>query len=146
LLLLNRQRELLQNYLEVINKRIASMNSALASGMLLKTDIDVITSEKIKLEQQLGENTIRKMSLLKILSGLTGTEMDASAEFVLPPVEADITDELSRPELQIFDLKKEQLNAALRVIRSKRMPKAFGFATFGYGNPPGSNFFRDEHP
>ena len=24
------------------------------------------------------------------------------------------------------------------------MPKAFGFATLGYGNPPGSDFFRDE--
>jgi outer membrane protein TolC len=24
------------------------------------------------------------------------------------------------------------------------MPKAFAFATVGYGNPPGSNFFRDE--
>ena len=24
------------------------------------------------------------------------------------------------------------------------MPKAFGFATLGYGNPPGSNFFKDE--
>ena len=24
------------------------------------------------------------------------------------------------------------------------MPKAFGFATLGYGNPPGSNFFRNE--
>ncbi len=24
------------------------------------------------------------------------------------------------------------------------MPKAFGFATLGYGNPPGNNFFRDE--
>ena len=24
------------------------------------------------------------------------------------------------------------------------MPKVFGFATIGYGNPPGNNFFRDE--
>ncbi len=24
------------------------------------------------------------------------------------------------------------------------MPKAFGFATLGYGNPPGNNFFKDE--
>ena len=24
------------------------------------------------------------------------------------------------------------------------MPKAIGFATLGYGNPPGSNFFKDE--
>ena len=31
-----------------------------------------------------------------------------------------------------------------QVIQSKRMPKAFGFATLGYGNPPGTNFFKDE--
>jgi outer membrane protein TolC len=58
--------------------------------------------------------------------------------------EGDLTDELSRPELQIFDLRREQLEATLQVIQSKRMPKAFGFATLGYGNPPGSNFFKDE--
>jgi outer membrane protein TolC len=144
LLLLDRQRELLQNYLELIDKRISSMNSALASGVILRSDIDVITSEKIKLEQQLGENKIRKASLLKILSGLIGTEIDASAEFVLPSPGDEVTNELSRPELQLFDLRKEQLNAALQVIQSKRMPKAFGFATLGYGNPPGSNFFKDE--
>jgi outer membrane protein TolC len=144
LMLLDRQRDLLQNYLELINKRIESMNSALSSGVILKSDIDVITSEKIKLEQQLVENTIRKAYLLKILSGLTGTEIDASAEFVLPSAGDNLTDELLRPELQIFDLRKEQLNATLQVLQSKRMPKAFGFATFGYGNPPGSNFFKDE--
>jgi outer membrane protein TolC len=144
LLLLDRQRDLLQNYLELINKRIESMNSALSSGVILKSDIDVITSEKIKLEQQLAENAIRKASLLKILSGLTGTEIDASAEFVLPSAGDNLTDELLRPELQIFDLRKEQLNATLQVLQSKRMPKAFGFATLGYGNPPGSNFFKDE--
>ena len=30
------------------------------------------------------------------------------------------------------------------MIESKRLPKAFGFATLGYGNPPGNNFFKDE--
>ena len=144
LLLLDRQKELLQNYLELMNKRITSMNSALASGVILKSDIDVITSEKIKLEQQLGENGIRKASLLKILSGITGSEIDASTEFMLPATGDKLTDELTRSELQIFDLRKEQLDASRQVIQSKRMPKAFGFATLGYGNPPGSNFFKDE--
>jgi outer membrane protein TolC len=144
LLLLDRQKELLQSYHELITKRIASLNSALASGVILKSDIDVITSEKIKLEQQLSENRIRKASLLKILASLTGTEIDSSTEFVLPVTEEKLTDELTRPELQIFDLRKEQLDASLKVIQSKRMPKAFGFATLGYGNPPGSNFFKDE--
>jgi outer membrane protein TolC len=144
LLLLDRQKELLQSYHELITKRITSMNSALASGVVLKSDIDVLSSEEIKLEQQISENVIRKASIIKILSSLTGTEIDASTEFVLPATGEELSVELSRPELQMFDLRKKQLDAGLQVIQSKRIPKAAGFATLGYGNPPGSNFFRDE--
>lgn len=144
LMLLARQKELLNNYLELIKKKIDAMESAVTNGVILKSDIDVLTSEKINLEQQLSENEIRKTSLLKVLSDITGKEIDASTEFVVPSVSAELTDEISRPELQLFDVKKEQLAAGLKAIDSKRMPVAFGFATFGYGNPPGSNFFKDE--
>jgi outer membrane protein TolC len=144
LLLLDRQKKLLQNYLELIRKQITSMNSAVTNGVILKSDIDVLSSEKIKLEQQLSENGIRKASLLKILSSLTASEMDASTEFAIPVAGQMLTDEVVRPELQIFDLRKEQLDATLQLMQSKRMPKAYGFATLGYGNPPGSNFFKDE--
>ncbi len=144
LLLLARQRELLQNYLELLEKRISSLSSAVASGVALKSDMDVLAAEKIKLKQQLGENEIRNSSLLKILSSLTGSEIDGSTGFVLPSPREEVSYELSRPELEVFDLRKEQLSASLQVIQSKRMPKAFGFATLGYGNPPGSNFFKDE--
>ena len=54
-----------------------------------------------------------------------------------------MTNELMRPELQLFDLRKDQLTAGMQAIQSKRMPKAFGFATLGYGNPPGNDFFND---
>jgi len=144
LLLLTRQEELLNNYLELITKRISSMQSALNNGVILQTDIDVLTSGKIKLKQQLSENEIRSIALLKILSGLINTDIDTSTEFILPANSEALTDELLRPELQLFDLRNEQLAAGIKVIDSKRMPKAFGFATLGYGNPPGSNFFKDE--
>jgi outer membrane protein TolC len=144
LLLLARQKELLNNYLELINKRITSMQSAYNNGVILKSDIDVMTSEMIKLNQQLSENDIRKTSLLKILSDLTGIDIDSSTELTLPLTAGVLSNELSRPELEVFDLRKDQLNASLKVIQSKRMPKAFGFATLGYGNPPGNNFFKDE--
>ena len=143
-LLLHRQKELLKNYLELISKRISSMQSAMDNGIILKTDIDVMTTEKIKLEQQMKENEIRKASLSGILSDLTGLEIDPSIELQLPAIPAELSGELSRPELQVFDLRKEQLAASLEVINSKRMPKAYGFASLGYGNPPGNNFFRDE--
>jgi outer membrane protein TolC len=144
ILLLARQKELLENYLELINKRITSMQSAVNNGFNIKSDIDVLASEKIKIEQQLAENVIRKTSLLRILSALIGEKIDASTELILPPLKVELSDELSRPELQLYDLRKEQLAAGMKVIESKRMPKAFGFATVGYGNPPGSNFFKDE--
>jgi len=144
LLLLDRQKELQNNYLELIKKRILSMQSALNNGVITKSDIDVLYAEKIKIEQQMSENDIRKISLLKILTGITGTEINASTKLVLPDQPGTLSNELLRPELQLFDIRKEQLAAGMKLIDSKRMPKAFGFATMGYGNPPGSNFFRNE--
>ena len=144
LLLLEKQEELLKNYLNLIEKRISSIQSALVNGMALKSDAEVMTSERIKLTQQLKENEIRKESLLKILNDLTGMEIDSSSELLMPQIEEDINPQLARPELEVFDLRKEQLSAGLRLIDSKKLPKVFGFATLGYGNPPGNNFYRDE--
>jgi len=144
IILLVRQKELLKNYLEVLNKRLKSMQSAADNGIIIKSDIDVLVSEKIKLEQQLKENEIRIVSLREILSGLTGTEIDESTELVVTAPDVTLPEDLLRPELQLFDLRKDQLDAGLKALESKRMPKAFGFATLGYGNPAGSNFFKDE--
>lgn len=144
ILLLSRQKELYNNFLELIRKRISSMQSAVNNGVIVKSDIDVMTSEKIRVEQQLTENEIRKISLLKILSSLTGKEIDPSTEFLLPSETGNLSNDLQRPELELFDLRKDQLTASMKIVDSKRMPKAFGFVTAGYGNPPGSNFFRNE--
>jgi outer membrane protein TolC len=144
ILLLVRQKELLISFLEVISKRLESMKSALKYGVITISDINVITSEKISIEQQLGETEIKKNALLKILSDLTGSDIDQETEFVVPEPAGEMPDEITRPELTLFDLRKEQLDAGLRLIQSKRLPKAAGFATLGYGNPPGNNFFKDE--
>jgi outer membrane protein TolC len=144
LLLLARQKEQLNNYLEIIKKRITSMQSGITNGVILKSDADVLTSEKIKIKQQLAENETRKTSFLKIMSDLTGDKIDSTTEFVQPALSDEAAGELTRPELQLFDLRKEQLAAGMKAIESKRMPKAIGYAALGYGNPPGSNFFKNE--
>jgi len=144
ILLLERQKELLNSYLELITRKVKSMQSGVENGVILKSDLDILTSEKIRLTQKLAENEIRKASLLKILSDITGIQIDASTGMILPAVGNEMPEDLSRPELQLFDLRKDQLAAGIKLTESKRMPKAFGFATLGYGNPPGNNFFRDE--
>jgi outer membrane protein TolC len=144
LMLIDRQKELFKTYLEVISKRISSVTSALENGVMLKSDIDVLNSERIRIEQQLSENEVRRESLVRILSDITGLSIDSATQFIIPEFPDTISDEINRPELQLFDMRKEQLSAGLSLIESKRRPKAFGFATLGYGNPPGSNFFRNE--
>lgn len=144
ILLLERQAELLNNYLELIGKRLNAAESAVENGVMLKSDADVLLSEMLNIRQQLSENEIRGNSLRLVLSDLTGISFDSETEFVMPEEYESGNKEINRPELQLFDMRMEQLNAGEAMIKSKRAPKAFGFATLGYGNPPGSNFFMDE--
>ena len=76
------------------------------------------------------------------MADITGSEIDNTTTLVVPSVNNQSDSEILRPELQMFDLRKNQLDASLGLIQSKRMPKVFGFATLGYGNPPGQNFFK----
>jgi outer membrane protein TolC len=142
-MLLDRQKEILNEYLELITKRLTSMRSSVDNGVVLKSDLDVLASEKIKTGQQIAENELHKTSLLKILSDITGTTIDSSSQFILPVQSRELTNELKRPELQLYDLTKEKLSASMQLQQSQRMPKAFGYATFGYGKPPGQDFFKD---
>ena len=143
IMLLDRQKEILNQYLDLINKRLSSMQSAVNNGVVLRSDIDVLASEKINIKQQITENDLNKISLLKILSDLTGASIDSSSQFVLPVQSRELTSELKRPELELYDLTKAKLSADLQLQQSQRMPKAFGYATFGYGKPPGQDFFKD---
>jgi outer membrane protein TolC len=144
ILLLDHQKELLNIYLGYINKRLESLRSALNNGIITKSDIYIITSEKIKIEQQLGEIAIKRSSMIRVLSDLTGTPPGDEISVILPVASVELETEITRPELRLFDLRKDQLETGLKVLQTRRMPKAFGFATLGYGNPPGNNFFKDQ--
>lgn len=144
LILIERQKELLDNYLGIIVKRLASMQSSLDNGVILRSDMDVMTSEKIRIEQQLTEIELKKDALYAVLSDLTGFESGSEVSLMLPNVTAELTNDILRPELRIYDLRMEQLEAGLGLLQTKRMPRAFGFATLGYGSPPGNNFFESD--
>lgn len=144
ILLLRRQKELYSLYLDLIEKRLKSVQSAVKNGVMLRSDADVLRSEMINLQQQLSENEIRSNSLVSALSDLIGMQIEPSTELVLPLQNREFSNEITRPEVDLLESRKEQLSAGESLSSSKRMPKAFGFATLGYGNPPGSNFFADE--
>ena len=53
-------------------------------------------------------------------------------------------EKMENPDLQLFDIRSRQLELSKNLLKSQRMPRLFGFAQAGYGNPPGNNFLSDK--
>lgn len=143
LILLEKQKELLSSYHVLISSKKAGIESGIRNGVFLPSDKSQIEAEKIKLEQEIRETNINISTLCTILSDLTGREINPGTELILPGVSTDTSTFIVRPEMKVFDLQLKNLEAGRPLIKSNRMPKAFGFATLGYGSPPGNNFFSD---
>lgn len=143
LILLRKELALLQSFRELIKERMNAVNTAVENGVLLPADYDIIRSEKVKTDQQITSIEIQISALFSVLSDLTGREYDKTTLLIMPELDILPESTITRPELELFDLKAKQLEAGKALVKSTRMPKAFGFATLGYGSPPGNDFFND---
>jgi outer membrane protein TolC len=142
-ILFHKQKEQLHIYLETITEQILSLESGIRNGVLLPSDRDVLKAEKIRLEQQISETDIRITATAAVLADLTGMEINSDTEAIIPDPVILKSDDISRPELNVLELRKKQMEANKAIIKSGRMPKAFAFATLGYGKPPGNDFFSE---
>ena len=143
LALLKKKEELLESWLEVMKSREMIAVSAIENGIMLPSERDIINGELLDLRQQIEETSINISSLAKMLADITGLDINHSTSIILPEPAIPRQSSLNRPELEAIDLRINQAEAGRSVLRSSRMPKAFGFATLGYGSPPGNNFFSD---
>jgi outer membrane protein TolC len=139
-----KQKELLSIFLNLLRERMKSVESGVKNGVVQATDIDALNSEILKTEQQIEEISLKSAALLQVLGSLTGKNGLTADDLIIPSLEEPTDSLLLRPELELFDLRINQLNTAAQLLDSRRKPRAFGFATLGYGNPPGNNFLRDE--
>ena len=150
IILLEKQHELLGSFIQTTDARLEAANTAIQNGLLTPADRDILLASKLQMEQQRTGNGILSLSLRQLMGSITGIKITPSTIFVLPepgPVAesgASSKEEvLLRPELKLYDLTASQLDANEALISTRRLPKARGFATLGYGNPPGSNFFKN---
>jgi len=76
--------------------------------VILKSDIDILTSEKIIIPAELAGNEIRKTSFIKVLSNLTGLENWTQQQYSLCLcLKDELSNELhTRPELQLLGSEK----------------------------------------
>ena len=118
-----------------LEARLQEVKAGIKYGTLLPNSDNVLEAEILKIKQQQTELSIIKQSLLKTLSSLTGTKFSPETTLETPIVPQAIPDAFNRPELDLFSLQKQQIDASQKVINKQNAPKFIGFASGGYGNP-----------
>lgn len=135
ILLLQEKHAMLQAKQEQLTARIKEVKSGIEYGTVLPASDKVLEAELIKIQQQLLDITYNKNSLFESLSLLTGSDLRPNTSLKNPELTAPLQTGISRPELELFQLKKEQVQANEQLLSKNNYPKLSGFATGGYGNP-----------
>ena len=135
-ILLVQESELLLNAKkEQLEVKLKEVQSGIKYGVILPSSDKVLEAELLKLSQQFKELESNKTSFIATLSSLISQPLNDSVVFQNPLVETDLQTDLARPELELFQLKKEEITTSENVLSKQNAPKLLGFATGGYGNP-----------
>jgi len=143
ILLVMSQMEVTGVLISDLDGRIKEASSGVANGVVTPVTLDVLKAEKIKAGQQLTELTRRRVSLVSVMEQVTGMTGLQDASFQLPEIIISGDEIIDNPDMRLFEVRSRQLELSKDLLKSQRMPRAFGFAQAAYGNPPGTNFFSE---
>lgn len=127
--------ELLQNKENLLLTKLSEVKSGINNGVLLPSSDQVLDAELLKLKQQFTETESNKAVLIESLSQIIGRPLDNAVIFEYPLTKTGAPILLARPELDLFQLQKEEIERNEALLATKNTPKIVGFATGGYGNP-----------
>jgi len=135
MLLLQEQEDLLYAKQKQLQLRISEVKTGVKFGAILPSSESILESEILKINQQLIQAQFDKKELRESLASLIATKINEDVILVKPALSNMSMYSGSRPELKLFELKKEQIEWSKRLISKSTLPKIYGFAQAGYGNP-----------
>lgn len=134
-LLLQENRALLRAKSVKLEAQLKEVKSGIKNGILLPFSDKVLEAELLKINQGFVEIDLNKTSLLETLASLIGQKISSTTLLQNPEITNNLNTEIYRPELELFQLKKEQIDASEQLLSRQNSPKLYGFADGGYGNP-----------
>jgi outer membrane protein TolC len=135
-ILLAQESELLLNAKQtLLQAKLKEVQSGIKYGVILPSSDKILEAELLKIRQQFQGLESNQTTLIETLSSLINQPLSASTLFQNPLIETQLQTELTRPELEFFELKKEEIQNLENLMSKQNAPKLLGFATGGYGNP-----------
>jgi outer membrane protein TolC len=135
ILLTDESFKLLKAKKKQLETKLNEVKSGIKYGVLLPSSDSVLEAEILKIGQQFIEIESRKSSLIETLSSFIGQPLYNNTQFEAPLIETQLQNVINRPELELFQLKKEEIENQEALISKLNAPKLNGFLTGGYGNP-----------
>ncbi len=132
-LFLNKSEAILKVSVDEITKNITTLQSAYENGTILKSDLDNIKAEKLKLKKELVRIGASRQNLLTTLNMITGLNLDTTYQFIVPVIKQ--TAKTLRPELALMDAQLNYTGTSVLKFKTNKMPKFFAFGKAGYGRP-----------
>lgn len=139
-LIIDEKMHILTDKKAQINLKLEELHNAVKFGMALASSEALLKVEILNINQQIFENKLTKKALHNSLSKLIGISINDDITLQKPIFEWHQTDSLNRPEINYFDLQKQQIKEQSALLSKTNKPKIVAFAQGGYGNP-GLNLF-----
>ena len=133
-LLLQEKDSLLNDKLTLLNAKLKEVKAGIKYGVLLPSQDAILEAERLKVLQNSADVVIVKTQLKQTLSTIIQRDV-TKAVFKPIAINLSLSDDLDRPELELFQLKKDEINLNSEIFDHKNAPKLFGFAQGGIGNP-----------
>ncbi len=146
ILLMAKQLESAELFVKDLEEQLLVVTARVENGILLPSNKRVIQAEILKLKQQQLQIESNIRSGYEVLSELIGEEISVNQPLDLPEKYIDSFETekgISRPELKVFDHKKNTLDARSELISSDKLPVVSAFAKGAYGRP-GFDAFNDD--
>ena len=138
ILLLEEQLSQTYRTIALLESNLDKMRSLVTNGTALASDVDAVEAELLTVRQQATQIEASRTSYRKMLELFIGEPLQGN--LLRPEFEEMATTELTRPELVLFDAKKNRLAAQEALIKSSTRPK-FGFFAQGYYGYPSMDYF-----
>ena len=117
-----------------VDAAISKNKIAIENGVALKSSADILRAELLKAEQKTIELEAMRTGLAETLSIFIDREIDEHTT-LQEPAEITVSPQILRPELQLFEAQKSNIQAKSKMIDAGIMPRLNLFAQGGYGKP-----------
>lgn len=142
ILLIDAQIEQTKTVISDLQRTLNKTKASIAAGTALRMQGDVLQSEILKLNQKITELEVSKTAYMNVLGAFIGRNLDLTTSFETPrPL--TLREEYNRPELRLFEARKQINEIRNKQITDANIPQFFLFVQGGYGRP-GLNMLSNE--